>query len=331
MHKSRFIPFVRLLLAVLALFAFGAVSLHAEDVFVTAYTGSDINVNPPFNYGTGISGFGTSSVGSASPAPPARTRAMFGFQLGTNAWVTTQPTLGSMGAGVAYRVYILRGTDGNASPDVVVKVTADGGTLLNTNGAPQTTIITKAFQAGSGAVNNWLWVGSITNLTTTTPTILWAYDSGTQSATGGRCYFDAFRFYYSNICASVTQVGITGAVAADQTVVSVSGVVSGATNVTVLANGAQIGTTNYAAGFAAGTIAVPTSPLVKDTVLTAQQSKIGCTQSSPSGWPGGRRRSQPKDSSFAGLLEERLLDRSDRHQRPFQLHQQLFRQSLQLD
>ena len=285
MRKFKLLPVVRLLLAVLTLLALGAVSLQAEDVFVTAYIGSSASGNPPFAYGTGISVFGTSTVGSATPAPPSRTRAMYGYQLGTNAWVTTQPTLGSMGTGVAYKIYVLRGSDGNAPADVIVNVTADGGTLLDTAGAPQTTIASKAFQAGSGAVNNWLLVGSITNLTTTTPTILWAYASGTQAATGGRCYFDAFRFYYSNICASVTQVGITGAVAAGQTVVNGSGVVAGATNVTVFADSAQIGTTNYAAGFAAGTVAVPTSPLVKDTVLTAQQSKIGCTSQAPPSGP----------------------------------------------
>ncbi len=287
-------------LALLVVLAIAAMTLHAEDAFVTAYTGGSQTANPPFAYGTGISGYGTSAVGTASPAPPSRTRAMYGYQLGTNAWVTTQPTLASMGPGVGYQIFILRGTDGNASPDVIVNISADGGDLLDTSGNPQTTIATTAFQPGSGALNNWLLVGTITNLTTTTPTILWAYASGTQASTGGRCYFDAFRFFYAGPCAAVTQVSITNAVFQNQTTVNVAGVVDGATDVTVFADGFQIGTTNYAAGFAAGTVKVPTTPLMINSVLTAQQTRGACTSQLPPAGPVVGGGANPKVSVSLG-------------------------------
>jgi hypothetical protein len=285
MNKSKSPPLARRLLAVLALLAFGAVSLHAEDAFVTSYTGASSTGNPPFNYGTGISTYGTSTIGTASPTPPARTRAMYGYQNGTNAWVSTQPTVLTSGAGSWYKMYVLRGTDGNAPSDVIVNITTPDGILLDPSGTIQTAIPSTAFRAASGAVNNWLFVGTISNLTTKTPTITWAYASGTQGATGGRCYFDAFRFFFNDPCAAYTQVGISGAVYAGQTVVHVSGVVAGATDVTVFANGTQIGTTNHPAGFAAGTVAVPTSALVKGTVIKAQQSAGTCVSGMPGAGP----------------------------------------------
>ena len=55
---------------------------------------------------------------------------------------------------------------------------------------------------------------------------------------------------------------------------NVSGVVDGATNITVYANNVKIGESNSPTAFTAGTHAVPTSALVKGALVNATQSKF---------------------------------------------------------
>ncbi len=100
-------------------------------------------------------------------------------------------------------------------------------------------------------------------------------------------------------CADVTpQAGVTGPLAAGQTFVNVAGVSAGATNVTVYANAAQIGITNNAAGFAAGTLQVTTSALVKGNGITATQIKLN-----PARRPLPQRPGQLPPSSAADLMQ----------------------------
>jgi hypothetical protein len=107
-------------------------------------------------------------------------------------------------------------------------------------------------------------------------------------------------------------VGVTGPLAAGQTTVSVTGVAAGATNVAVFADAVQIGETNYAAGFAAGTVAVPTSALVKGSEITARQIKVNavggaCIGQVPSNGPLVGGGANPKISIALGLLQNAAL------------------------
>jgi hypothetical protein len=172
-----------------------------------------------------------------------------------------------------YKVYVTKATSTSASADLVVNMTVDAtATLydLNTNAA--TSLPLTAFQA-SAANNVWIPVGIISN-TTPNPIVTFTWASGTLSSTV-RWYMDAVRFeFLGDPCSGVSpQAGITGPLGAGQTFVNVTGVAAGATNVTVYANNSQIGATNYAAGFAAGTLKVVTSALNKGDGITATQIK----------------------------------------------------------
>ena len=107
------------------------------------------------------------------------------------------------------------------------------------------------------------------------PTITFTYASGTLS-TSARWYMDAVRFEDFCCCPYIPPPLVPGPLAAGQTSVLVTNVVAGASNVIVRANGATIGSTNYAPGFAAGQLTVPTSPLVAGSTIYAQQFKYGC-------------------------------------------------------
>jgi hypothetical protein len=150
-------------------------------------------------------------------------------------------------------------------------MTATGGDLADTNGVAGLSIPVIAFR--SGAPNNsWNFVGYITN-NVASPTVKFAYASGAANSTPSRWYFDAVRFEYQDPCTGVApQLGVAGPLVAGQVFVNVTGVAGTATNVTVYANGSQIGSTNYAPGFAAGGLTVTTTALVKNDVITAGQT-----------------------------------------------------------
>jgi hypothetical protein len=219
------------------------------------------------------------------------------------------PTL-QLSAGT-YRIYVTKGTSGNASPDLIVNLTATGGSLSDTNGAPLATIPLSVFQAANSN-NVWCPVGYITN-TTATPTITFTYISGAAAATGGRWYMDGVRFENLDPCTGIAPlVGVTGPLAAGQTNVNVTGVVAGATNVAVFANTVLIGQTNFSGGFAAGTLSVPTSPLVKDAQITATQTKTNglggpCTSQPPASGPPVGGGANPKINLSLGLAQNGAL------------------------
>jgi hypothetical protein len=299
--------FITKLLSTLTLLAFITSPLLAEDAYVTSCIGTaTLNSCPPscpVNRGTSTL---TTSVSSA-PGPATRDRAAFAVTT-TASWGVT-PTL-SQSSGT-YKVYITKGTSGNASTNLVVSLTATGGDLADTNGVGSAIINLASFQ--SSAPNNvWTFVGYITN-NTTTPTITFTYVSGFAAATGGRWYMDGVRFENLDPCTGVAPLaGVTGPLAAGQMTVNVTGVAAGATNVGVFADGVQIGQTNFAAGFAAGTVAVPTSPLVKDTQITANQTKANsvggaCTSQLPASGPLVGGGANPKVSIALGLLQNAAL------------------------
>ena len=280
MTKPSRISYKAGLLTSLALMTFTLPSLRAEQVYVTSCIGTvTLNNCPPScptNRGTSTL---TSTVSSA-PGLPFRDRAAFGV---TNSGWGLTPTLAGTGG---YKIYITKGTSGNASPDLIVNLTSGDGVLADTNGVVGTSLPITAFRAASSN-NVWIHVGYITN-TTTTPTIWFSYASGAKAATGGRWYMDGVQFESLDPCSGVAPiVGVTGPLAAGQTNVNVTGVVAGATNVTVYAETTtEIGQTNFAGGFAAGTVSVPTTALVKDNQITATQTKTNslgqpCTSQQP--------------------------------------------------
>jgi len=85
--------------------------------------------------------------------------------------------------------------------------------------------------------------------------------------------------------------------------VNVTGVTAGSTNVTVLAGGSPIGQANNPAGFAAGQVAVTTSALVKDSQITATQTKNGCTSAAAGSGPVVGGGANPKLSAFLSCFK----------------------------
>jgi len=279
---------------------FTASLVQAENVFVTSYKGttatSDVTPAPLCTF-SGVSLFGasTASASTATPTPviPASgRRVVYGNTVGAT-WTVTPtdmvltPVSGSpnytftslQNVGV-YKIYVTKGESGNASPDIIVTMTATGGDLADVNGAPASSIALDMFQA-SKPNDVWVHVGYLTN-STPSPTLTFTHTSGTIASSGGRWYMDAVWFEYLDPCTGVApEVGVNGPLAAGQTFVNVTDVADGATNVTVYADGIEIGQTNYPAGLPAGTIPVPTSPLVQGASITAKQIKNGCVGTPP--------------------------------------------------
>ena len=167
MHKSKSPPRVTLLIAVLTLFALGATSLWAEDVIITSYAGTvtttDRTVCPPACFpapALGISGSGAGAASASlatSPSPGAARRVIFGNS--TAAYWSVTPTNWTYGAFTftplqhlgTYKIYVTDGESGNASPDLVVNMTATGGSLADASGAASASVPLTAFQVhGAG-------------------------------------------------------------------------------------------------------------------------------------------------------------------------------------
>ena len=175
-------PLAGLLLAVLALLAFGTVSLHAEDVYVTSYVGSVRNAcgpSCPFDLGTAAAAFYISDA-----CPVIRTHCVFGIT-NTAAWKVTPVLANSHGT---YKIFVTKGPADDCSPDIIVNMTTTGGALADASGAAQTTVPTTAFQQAN-SVNSWTLVGYIAN-NTKQPDVTFTYASGAAS----RFYMDAVYF-----------------------------------------------------------------------------------------------------------------------------------------
>ncbi|HEX5221018.1 MAG TPA: PA14 domain-containing protein [Verrucomicrobiae bacterium] len=281
-----------------------ATSTRAEDVFVSASLGTASAQNtpcPPSCYSGSVSASGSSAFSSATPQPPQGSRrSRFGFADGCT-W-SVQPGEGYSSdifanAGTAplqspgvYKIYATLPANTSCSANLLVNMTATGGDLADPSGAAATEVPVTAFRS-TNAIHTWIHIGYITN-TQPDPTLTFTFVSADPAlASANRWYMDTIRF--ENIgdpCFSsgATQVGITGPLAAGGTNVTVTSVTAGATNVTVFANGIEIGATNFAAGFAAGSVIVPTSAMNQGDSITAIQTKGGCTsQVSSSALVGG--------------------------------------------
>ncbi len=288
------------LLPALAVLTLSVVTLTAEDVFVTAYrssTSGETTPCPPSCTTGTVSASGSSTYSTASPQPPISPRRSR-FTIVSNpapAWSVTPDNYGAYGTTAlqspgAYKIYITMPTLSNASTNLTVDMTATGGDLADTNQVASSSIPLDVFRRSSVA-NQWIFVGYITN-SQPNPTVTFTYASGQlDGTTQNRWYIDAVRFEnVGDPCFSsgASQVGVTGPLGAGGTEVIVTSVVAGATNVTVYANTVAIGATNNPAGFAAGNVVVPTSPLVQNDSITATQQKNSCTSTpSSAGLVGG--------------------------------------------
>jgi hypothetical protein len=208
MYMSLSAPPARLLLAGLALLAFGALSLQAEDVFVTSMIGTasgEIGACPPSCTTGSVSSSGSTAVSTAVPPPviPAGARkARFGY---TNdcAWAVTPTnitqtsstgvwTFQSLPCTNLWRISVTKGTSVNASTNLLVNLTVDATTALYDLALnPVPSLSLNQFQAAQ-PTNVWLPVAFISN-TTPNPTLTFTYASGTISSYS-RWYMDAVRF-----------------------------------------------------------------------------------------------------------------------------------------
>lgn len=176
-------PPAPLLLAVLALIALGAASLHAEDVYVTSYVG---NVQTPCDSSCPYDLGPTAAVPNVSSACPVnRNRCTFG-STNTATWKVIPRLTNSHGT---YRIFVTKPSTDDCSPDILVNMTTTGGAMADANGTAQTNVSTTAFQK-TNSVNTWTLVGYITNNNTTRPDVFFTYASGTAS----RFYMDAVHF-----------------------------------------------------------------------------------------------------------------------------------------
>jgi len=257
--------------------ALGALSLQADTVYVTSVTGSSLTPCPTFCETAGSwsnPGNGSGDL-TAAPGVPTRTKTSYCFG-GTPAF-TLQPTLASGSVGSIYQIdtaHNSTATVSSVSADILFAVTTTDGDLSPSCAS------TAAFQkAKGGAV--WNTIGYFTNKTgTATPTLTFTYISGAVNNTGtGRIYVDAFRFTLLDPChlpvVVAPAVGVTGPLAANQTNATVTGVLATATNISVYANDVLIG--QRTTGIVAGNNVVPTTGLVKDSIMKATQTISGCT------------------------------------------------------
>lgn len=288
-------------LVLLALWALATPLRATEIVYVTTYTGSTLTACPPYCNnplllgGVTISTFGSTAI-SSPPGVPSRTKCTYGYAGEVN-WSIQPPTTV---AGATYRIEVAHVNVSSGTSNVIMNAFSPDGTM-----SPSCTN-TPVFQKSYGG-NAWIEMGYITNNPgVTSPTITFHYVSGqldNSGAPGNRLYIDAFKFTEIDPCDGVVgDVAISGPLANNQTFVNVTGVTAGATNVTVYMSGGEVGQTNYAGGFAAGNLTVPTSTIYWTGEIKATQTKNGCTSSMPASGPfvGGGANPQIKVSLGCG-------------------------------
>lgn len=249
--------------------------VQAGDVYVTSYQGTNASVDitpcPPSCPTGSVSSLGSPAYSTILSHPVRRSR--YGFD--TNASWSVTPALGNSAS--VYKVYVTLPSIPNASPDLTVIATATNATWSSPNAEGE--IQVDAFRSSNPA-NIWLFVGYLTN-SSATPTITFRYGSGVISSTQ-RWYMDAVRFEGFCCCPFVPPLDTAQPIAAGQTSVTVTGLITGTTNVNVYADGLLIGSNNNATGFAAGSMQITTTPLVTGTAITANQAKDGCFSLLPS-------------------------------------------------
>lgn len=236
-----------------------ASALAADDlVIVESRTATGTTPNPP--YGEGSGNWQNSTLKSTAPGTTAtRAGSRFCTTPAQSASFSLRPTLGE--AGGTYHVEMTHGSAASIADDIIVGITTVGG-----SGLPAST---DGFQETKG-VNVWYRIGTLKlDDGETTPTVTFTHQSGAID----RFYADAFRFINTNLICLLGPPELSvvnGPLGAGQTSVSVPGVASGSTKVTVYADGVPIG--EKASGVTAGVNTVTTSPLVKGQVITVTQT-----------------------------------------------------------
>lgn len=187
-------PLAGLLLAVLALLASGAVSLYAEDVYVTTYISTGVNGCAPSCPYDLVPYSGAPYVAAyvSAACPVTRVHCEFG-STNTATWKVTPVLANSHGS---YKIFMTKGPADDCSADIIVNMTTTGGALADANGTAQTTVPTTAFQK-TNSVDSWTLVGYITN-NTAQPDVFFTYASGTISNTA-RWYMDAVDFQSADV------------------------------------------------------------------------------------------------------------------------------------
>jgi hypothetical protein len=282
MYKPSSPPLVRLLLAALALLAFGVLPLQADTVIVYSKTNTPataINSWPPYqeiitnDFGGTVAAFYASSGNSSVQNPAVQ---QYGSRFGDTGYPAfqVQPTLA--GTGHVYAIYCTLPNTAT-SPDETVEVQTSDGTLSTNK-----TLAFSDYKNGviHGQCNTWNLIAYLTNNPGVyQPTVTFIYATNTIYGTNQpQCAISSRRFYSGPIqfdditdqCKKTPAVTANAPLAAGQTFVNVGGVVAGATSVTVYANGLQIG--KLASGVVAGVNTVPTSALVQGDEIKATQT-----------------------------------------------------------
>ena len=319
--RTRHLPScARHLAAILALIGLGCLVTPAQDiVYLTSFTAGGVNVCPVGSPGACftlnpleltpapvISQSGSTEI-TAAPGVPTRSRTIYGLTNASSSsainW-SVMPTLNV--AGATYKIETAHNSGTAASTSCSTNVTV---TVFSADGAvSESCTNTPVFQRAYGGPV-WNTIGYITNNPgVSQPTLVFYQSGGVVNGSPNRLYIDAFKFTEVTSCSGVAgDVAITGPLAANQSFVNVTGVTAGATNVTIYADGGEIGQTNFAAGFAAGSLTVPTSPLNQGSEIKAQQTKNGCISALPSSGPPVGSGANPIVKVSLGLAQNAAL------------------------
>jgi hypothetical protein len=252
--------------------------LRADSVIVYARTnGGGLNVWPPYQETTGPNADGvwyaTGSSGNSSVTNPSIDKNGTRFGSGGYPSFLNQPTLS--GTGHVYAIYATVPIT-STSPDLTVDVSTPDGTLSTNKSL--------GFRDSStlnahDLANKWNLVCYITNNPGVyQPTLTFTYSTTTVYGTNQPVCSLSRRFYsgpilYDDItdqCKKTPPVVVWGPLVTGQTTVQVANVVTGATSVTVYADGAQIG--KLSSGVVAGVNTVPTAALVQNQEIKATQT-----------------------------------------------------------
>ena len=255
-------PSLRKLGAVLLLASMGTAPSFADTVYVSGCvsncvsttscgSGENPNTNPdtgnPVYTDNGLSGYTSAKASGAAvadkPVTPGSRYFSTAFTNSSNPTygIAVNPSVAVPGA--VYRVdHTFSAAAGNISTTVIVGVTNTAGCTLSwTN--------TTLFQSAAGN-STWQTLGYLTNNPgSSDPQLTFYWVSGTVDAgLQMRMEIDTFRFVLNQPCLTVASPSVTGPLATNTPYVTVTGVATNATKVTVYQNSGSgmtsIGTTN---------------------------------------------------------------------------------------
>lgn len=283
-------PSLRKPLAVILLAFLGAGVTFADTVYVTgcisncaatSICGSGINtdINPALGVGvyqdvySGYTSAKASGSGVADKPTTPGSRYFSNIFSNTVAdgvnCVILSPSLAFTGA--VYRIdHTYSSTAGNCSSNIVVGLTNISGCTLS---ATNTTV----FQSTYGASpNSWSTIGYLTNNSDSSNPQIGLYFVGgwVNAGVNQRMEIDTFKFSLNQPCLTIASPSVTGPLAANTPKVTVTGVATNATKVTVYQNSGSgmtsIGTTNLSSPGA--TVVVNVAGLVAGAQVGATQT-----------------------------------------------------------